>query len=113
MRAFSVHSAGPTNGAIGGYTTFRQGMVCYVGPLSDRYLTQTTIMSNVQFIFFDHPIAAPIHEHWRKFILELLPEEARGRVSVIEGAFEDIRGSSADFDCLVSPANSYGLMDGG
>lgn len=31
------------------------------------------------------------------------------RVEVVHGVFEDI----ADFDCMVSPANAFGLMDGG
>jgi O-acetyl-ADP-ribose deacetylase (regulator of RNase III) len=31
------------------------------------------------------------------------------RVEIIHGVFEDI----ADYDCMVSPANAFGLMDGG
>lgn len=40
---------------------------------------------------------------WRKYFDEF-PD-----VEIILGRFEDV----ADFDCMVSPANSFGLMDGG
>ena len=40
---------------------------------------------------------------WRETFSEL------PHVEVVMGRFEDV----ADFDCMVSPANSFGLMDGG
>ena len=42
-------------------------------------------------------------EHWRDFFKDV------SAVKVHQGKFQEVR----DFDCLVSPANSFGLMDGG
>ncbi len=42
-------------------------------------------------------------EAWRAVFAD------QAAVTVVEGYFEDLE----EFDCLVSPANSYGIMDGG
>jgi O-acetyl-ADP-ribose deacetylase (regulator of RNase III) len=54
-----------------------------------------------QLILVD--IQAELCEAWANSFNEL------PRVSIHNGKFQDIK----EFDCLVSPANSYGLMDGG
>ena len=70
-------------------------------------------MSDTHFIFFEPADAAPIHAAWDQYIVELLPESQRDRITVLKKTFEDLPPLDSDFDCIVSPANSYGLMDGG
>lgn len=47
-----------------------------------------------------HPM---LYVAWQKHFKDL------PNVEIIEGRFEEV----ADYDCMVSPANSFGLMDGG
>lgn len=70
-------------------------------------------MSDVSFTFFDHPSATALHDAWQRAITEHLSPEDQNLITVLARPFEDMSGAEADFDCLVSPANSYGIMDGG
>ncbi|VDB97596.1 unnamed protein product [Peniophora sp. CBMAI 1063] len=72
-------------------------------------------MSDVSFTFFAHPSATALHDAWKRSIAELLSTEdqSQGLITVLARPFEDMSGAEAAFDCLVSPANSYGIMDGG
>ena len=70
-------------------------------------------MSDVWFAFFDHPSARALHDAWKRSIAELLSPEDQSLITVLASPFEDMSGAEAAFDCLVSPANSYGIMDGG
>lgn len=58
-------------------------------------------MVDIQLILVD-PQAA-LCAAWKKHFAEL------PNVEVVEGRFEQL----PEFDCMVSPANSFGLMDGG
>ncbi|KAL7284504.1 hypothetical protein ACG7TL_001795 [Trametes sanguinea] len=49
-------------------------------------------------------------EHWRESFAELVPDEVKQRVSFVHSKFEDLK---SQFDCIVSPANSFGRFDGG
>ena len=70
-------------------------------------------MSDISFTFFDHPSNTALNEAWKKSVTVHLSPEDQSLVTVLARPFEDISGDEADFDCLVSPANSYGIMDGG
>ncbi|OCH92111.1 macro domain-like protein [Obba rivulosa] len=45
--------------------------------------------------------------------MQLLSPQDQARFSVVESKLEDLEPPSSLFDCVVSPANSYGIMDGG
>ena len=49
-------------------------------------------------------------EAWRKSLKEA--EGFHENIEVFEGSFHDFMKSHPDIDGIVSPANSYGLMDG-
>ncbi|KAL4244751.1 ADP-ribose 1''-phosphate phosphatase [Abortiporus biennis] len=49
-------------------------------------------------------------DEWRQNFQALAPPEVLDRVTIIQNSFEDLKTS---FDCIVSPANSFGRFDGG
>ena len=58
-------------------------------------------MSDFKLILIDPN--APLYLEWREQFADL------PSVDVVHGYFEQL----SSFDCMVSPANSFGLMDGG
>ncbi|KAL6301595.1 hypothetical protein BKA93DRAFT_738343 [Sparassis latifolia] len=52
-------------------------------------------------------------EEWRTRIAQLLSPEDQPRFAVVQSTLQDLEPPNSLFDCIVSPANSYGLMDGG
>lgn len=50
---------------------------------------------------------------WREAILEHFPDQTTSPFVVIEGKFKEIDPVQLQCDCIVSPANSYGIMGGG
>jgi O-acetyl-ADP-ribose deacetylase (regulator of RNase III) len=58
-------------------------------------------MTDVQLILVDPTVA--LCEAWREFFADL------PRVTIVNDQFTTLTA----FDCMVSPANSFGLMDGG
>ena len=52
-------------------------------------------------------------DEWREAILEHFPDPSTSPFVVIEGRFQDIDPIQLQCDCIVSPANSYGIMGGG
>ncbi|KAJ3042007.1 hypothetical protein HDV00_008298 [Rhizophlyctis rosea] len=64
-------------------------------------------MESIHFTFIDPKDALAIA--WRQHIESKLSPEDRTKFSVIHGRIDDAEGP---FDCIVSPANSYGIMDG-
>jgi hypothetical protein len=56
-------------------------------------------------------------DSWKKSIKQHLSSPDSGalevEVSVIEGRLEDVPAENLRCDCIVSPANSFGIMDGG
>ena len=75
-------------------------------------------MSDVHFVFMElKPNKTAPHpnllEAWRTEIAAHLQPADRARVAVVESTLQDLPRPHALFDCIVSPANSYGIMDGG
>src|ERR1700743_1747492 len=50
---------------------------------------------------------------WRRAIDEILPAELRTHFTVLEGTLSRLPTVALECDCVVSPANSFGIMDGG
>jgi hypothetical protein len=42
-----------------------------------------------------------------------LPEDVRAHFTFVQSRLDELPAPHNKFDCAVSPANSYGLMDGG
>ncbi|RPD62625.1 macro domain-like protein [Lentinus tigrinus ALCF2SS1-6] len=49
-------------------------------------------------------------DQWRQSFFALIPDEVRDRVSFVHTSLQQ---SNTTFDCIVSPANSFGRFDGG
>ncbi|KAI5989326.1 macro domain-like protein [Pisolithus albus] len=62
----------------------------------------------VNFTLFD--VSAGLVDQWREAFTVLVPAECRARVVVRHGRISDLH---PPFDCIVSPANSFGRFDGG
>ncbi|KAF7790725.1 hypothetical protein EIP86_001681 [Pleurotus ostreatoroseus] len=56
-----------------------------------------------------------LNEAWRKAVAKYFEdsEEEKSRFSILQGKLQDIDPSLLQCDCMVSPANSFGIMDGG
>lgn len=67
-------------------------------------------MDGVQFVLFD--ISEALVEAWRCALEEHVPEAARSRFTIRLTQLEDETFPEETFDCIVSPANSYGRLDG-
>ena len=68
------------------------------------------------FIFIDpHPSQdeRSLCSAWNRAIAEYFPSEATPPFSVYEGTLNELDADLLRCDCIVSPANSYGIMDGG
>ena len=62
----------------------------------------------VKFVLFD--ISKSLVEKWREAFRELVPQECQEHIQIINSGLE---GLDMSFDCIVSPANSFGRFDGG
>ena len=68
-------------------------------------------MDNLQFVLLD---CSPILiEEWRHAFKQHVPAKYRDKFSIIQSEMADLSPPYDQFDCIVSPANSYGRMDGG
>jgi hypothetical protein len=56
--------------------------------------------------------SATLVEEWKNAFAEHVPLGIRGRISFVQSSLEDLPTDSY-FDCIVSPSNSYGHLDGG
>ena len=63
------------------------------------------------FIFIDPPTS--LCDAWNRAIAEHFPSDANAPFSVHEGKLNELDADLLRCDCIVSPANSYGIMDGG
>lgn len=75
-------------------------------------------MSTVHFTFMEPKSRSPgsgttLYEAWKVQIGKLLSPEDQTRFSVIQSTLQELKPPHSHFDCAVSPANSYGIMDGG
>jgi hypothetical protein len=50
---------------------------------------------------------------WKTAIQEHVPQPSELEFTVVEGRLEDVPADVLRCDCMVSPANSFGIMDGG
>lgn len=55
----------------------------------------------------------PLCDAWKLAIRKYFPEDGDEHFSVQQGYLQDIDANLLRNDCMVSPANSFGLMDGG
>jgi hypothetical protein len=68
-------------------------------------------MDNLEFILLD--INRSLIEEWKLALKEHFPEVI-DKFSVVESMLKNLKsGPHQQFDCIVSPANSYGRLDGG
>ena len=78
-------------------------------------------MSNVSFTLVDLPRKpsnndsqhASLIEEWQRAFAQHLQPKDLERFSFVESRLNQLQAAQVTFDCIVSPANSYGIMDGG
>ena len=68
-------------------------------------------LDSLHFVLAD--LSAPLIEEWRHAFTQHLPENLRGNISIIHSKLADLTPPVNQVDCIVSPANSYGRLDGG
>ena len=62
----------------------------------------------IKFTLFS--IDEDLVDQWRQSFFAIVPDKVRDRVSFVHTSLQQ---SNTIFDCLVSPANSFGRFDGG
>ena len=68
-------------------------------------------MDDLEFILLD--MNHSLIEDWKLAFKEHVPEVI-DKFSIVECMLENLKsGPHKQFDCIVSPANSYGRLDGG
>jgi hypothetical protein len=67
-------------------------------------------LEDVQFLFFD--ISEALVQGWDHAFSQLVPEQVRTQIQTLTCALSKLPPEHAKFDCIVSPANSYGRLDG-
>jgi len=75
-------------------------------------------MSIPHFILIDrrpdpHYPTPSVCDAWNRALEEYLDDEGKSHFTVIEGGLIELPAEQLKCDCIVSPANSYGIMDGG
>ncbi|KAI6096968.1 macro domain-like protein [Pisolithus croceorrhizus] len=77
-------------------------------------------MSNVSFILIEPPPRGPSNNtqaslitEWQLAFAQHLQPNDLERFSFLESRLDQLKEAQVTFDCVVSPANSYGIMDGG
>ena len=68
-------------------------------------------MDHLQFILLD--LSPSVVEESKRALLQHVPN-AMEKFSILQCTLDDLAsGPHQQFDCIVSPANSYGRLDGG
>jgi hypothetical protein len=68
-------------------------------------------MDHLEIILLD--VKHSLIEEWKTALKEHIPEVI-DKFFVVESTLENLKsGPHEKFDCIVSPANSYGRLDGG
>jgi hypothetical protein len=67
-------------------------------------------LEDVQFLFFD--ISEALVQGWDRAFSQLVPEQVCTQIQTLTCALSKLPPEHAKFDCIVSPANSYGRLDG-
>ena len=68
-------------------------------------------MDNLNFILIDR--SGDLVDEWRTAFAKQVPGEIQANFKMITTLLSDLEGEDKIFDCIVSPANSYGRLDGG
>ena len=68
-------------------------------------------MDHLEFILLD--ISAPLIEEWQLALKKHLPKDIQAKFTIIQSNISALPPPYDQFDCIVSPANSYGRLDGG
>jgi len=80
--------------------------------MSSRENTPHFIFINPKPSEYDDP-STSLCDAWNRAIAEYFPSGANLPFSVYEGTLNELDADLLHCDCIVSPANSYGIMDGG
>jgi len=67
-------------------------------------------LDGVQFLFFD--VSEAIVEEWNRAFTEHVSEKVRSQIGTLNCELDRLPEEHDKFDCIVSPANSYGRLDG-
>lgn len=68
-------------------------------------------MNDLNFILLD--LSPSVIEEWKSALSQHIPDVI-DKFSIVHSTLEDLAsGPHQQFDCIVSPANSYGFLDGG
>jgi hypothetical protein len=78
--------------------------------MSSREDTPHFIFINPKPSEYEDPLALCA---WNRAIAQYFPSDANAPFSVYEGKLNELDADLLRCDCIVSPANSYGIMDGG
>ena len=62
------------------------------------------------FILLDP--SSSITADWIRAISQHVPSSLHGKLSIASSKLSDLAPAPAQFDCIVSPAGSYGRLDG-
>jgi len=68
-------------------------------------------MDHLEFVLLD--ISAPLIEEWQLALKKYLPKGIQTKFTIIQSNLSTLLPLYDQFDCIVSPANSYGRLDGG
>ncbi|KZT05589.1 macro domain-like protein [Laetiporus sulphureus 93-53] len=66
---------------------------------------------DVRFTLLD--LSAALIEEWQRAFNQHLPNAVPDRITLVQAMLADLKPPLSQFDCIVSPANSYGRLDGG
>jgi hypothetical protein len=67
-------------------------------------------MDGIQFMLLD--LSKELVEEWKLAFKEHTSDEIQSRVQFVHSDLMEVEGENASFTCIVSPANSYGRLDG-
>ncbi|KDR80220.1 hypothetical protein GALMADRAFT_61988 [Galerina marginata CBS 339.88] len=68
-------------------------------------------MDDLEFILLDR--SGALVKAWNDAFAELVPDNIRGKFTTVSSMLSALESPHNQFDCIVSPANSYGFLDGG
>ncbi|KAJ8508539.1 hypothetical protein ONZ45_g9200 [Pleurotus djamor] len=68
-------------------------------------------LQDIEFLVLDP--SKSLTDALRKSLEETLPEPILSKITIVNDRLADLKPPFSHFDCIVSPANSYGRLDGG
>jgi len=73
-------------------------------------MTEVEALNGVHILFFD--MSVKIVKEWDQAFKKYIPERLRPQLTTLRSALDQLPAEHVKFDCIVSPANSYGRLDG-